>query len=64
VKAEETHRHLRRQIIIAVVLASIAGVTIVLAVLFACIAWRRCRGAPDDFKDTQSTGLDTLLALC
>uniref|UniRef100_A0A453NH69 Protein kinase domain-containing protein n=1 Tax=Aegilops tauschii subsp. strangulata TaxID=200361 RepID=A0A453NH69_AEGTS len=55
VEAEETHHHLRRQIIIAVVLASIAGVMIVLAVLFACIAWRRYRGAPDDFKDTQST---------
>ncbi|XBH77539.1 hypothetical protein VPH35_104006 [Triticum aestivum] len=55
VEAEETHQHLRRQIIIAVVLASIAGVMIVLAVLFACIAWRRYRRAPDDFKDTQST---------
>ncbi|KAE8804192.1 Serine/threonine-protein kinase PBS1 [Hordeum vulgare] len=55
VELEERHQHLRRQIIIAAVLASIAGVTIVLAVLFACIAWRRYRGAPDDFKDTQST---------
>jgi hypothetical protein len=55
------HHHLRRELIIAIVLASVAGVTIVLAALYACIVWQRYRRAPDDFKDTQSTGLDLCL---
>jgi hypothetical protein len=57
---EVKHHHLRRELIIAIALASIAGVAIVLAALYAGIVWQRYRRAPDDFKDTQSTGL----ALC
>ncbi|KAM0879785.1 hypothetical protein ACQ4PT_034011 [Festuca glaucescens] len=46
---------LGRELVIAIALASIAGVTIVLAALYAGIVWQRYRRAPDDFKDTQST---------
>ncbi|XP_051194844.1 probable receptor-like protein kinase At1g80640 [Lolium perenne] len=52
---EVKRHHLRRELIIAIALASIAGVAIVLAALYAGIVWQRYRRAPDDFKDTQST---------
>uniref|UniRef100_A0ACD5Z9C3 Uncharacterized protein n=1 Tax=Avena sativa TaxID=4498 RepID=A0ACD5Z9C3_AVESA len=52
---EGRRHHLRKELVIAIVLASIAGVTIFLAALYACIVWQRYRRAPDDFKDTQST---------
>uniref|UniRef100_A0ACD5YI54 Uncharacterized protein n=1 Tax=Avena sativa TaxID=4498 RepID=A0ACD5YI54_AVESA len=52
---EGRRHHLHKELIIAIVFASIAGVTIVLAALYACIVWQRYRRGPDDFKDTQST---------
>lgn len=52
----EGGRHpLRKELIIAIVLASIAGVTIVVAAIYAFIVWWRYRRSLDDFKDTQST---------
>ncbi|KAL6888409.1 hypothetical protein ACP4OV_009435 [Aristida adscensionis] len=52
---EERHHHFRRELIAAIVLASVAGVAIVLAALFACILWRRSRRALLDSKDAQSS---------
>ncbi|XP_062218403.1 probable receptor-like protein kinase At1g80640 isoform X2 [Phragmites australis] len=50
----ERHHHLRRELIAAIVLSSVAGITVVFAALYACILWRRSRQALDS-KDSQSS---------
>jgi len=57
----ERHQHLRRELIAAIVVSSVAGVMIVLAALYSLFLWRRSRRALVDSKDTQSIGLGLLV---
>ncbi|KAG8058296.1 hypothetical protein GUJ93_ZPchr0002g24033 [Zizania palustris] len=51
---ERHHHHLRKELIVAIVLSSIAGVTIVATALYACILCRRSRRARA-YKDTHNS---------
>ena len=57
----ERHQHLRRELIAAIVVSSVAGVMIVLAALYSLFLWRRSRRALVDSNDTQSIGLGRLV---
>ncbi|CAL4970973.1 unnamed protein product [Urochloa decumbens] len=50
----ERHHHFRRELIAAIVLCSVAGITIIFAALYALLLWRRSHSALVDSKDTQS----------
>ncbi|KAL5207599.1 hypothetical protein ABZP36_032034 [Zizania latifolia] len=51
---ERHHHHFRKELIVAIVLSSIAGVTIVATALYACILCRRSRRA-HAYKDTHNS---------